>query len=96
MRFLHSKKSSLPIYRTHQDEKVLSYSQLVKNSKSEFSVPETFAETPSVLHYTSGSTGKPKGVLHVHSSLPYQVQTMDEIFQLDPRIFTGAQPTRPG
>lgn len=67
-----------------QNESVLSYSQLAQASSSQFSIPETFAETPSVLHYTSGSTGKPKGVLHVHSSLPYQIQTMDEVFQLDP------------
>lgn len=68
----------------HQDEKVLSYARLMKDASEEFALPETLPETPSVLHYTSGSTGKPKGVLHVHSSLPYQIQTMEDIFQLNP------------
>jgi acetyl-CoA synthetase len=68
----------------HENEWILSYTQLIAESSSEFEILPTEPETPSVLHYTSGSTGRPKGVLHVHSGLQYQIKTMEQVFQIEP------------
>jgi len=63
---------------------VVSFERWYAETSDHFEILPTPADTPSVLHYTSGSTGKPKGVLHVHGSLPYQVQTFTEILQVQP------------
>jgi len=63
----------------HLSPVVLSYRKLIHQFGSEFEVPLTPEQTPSVLHYTSGSTGKPKGVLHIHRSVATQKQTMIEV-----------------
>ncbi len=68
----------------HKSNRVLSYTQLVEHQSTEFLVPDTAPETPSVLHYTSGSTGKPKGVLHVHNSIHHQRMTMEKVMQIEP------------
>jgi acetyl-CoA synthetase len=68
----------------HQDDRVLSYEQLVAGASPEYTVADTDPETPSVLHYTSGSTGRPKGVLHVHGGFTHHLKTMDEVFQVAP------------
>jgi acetyl-CoA synthetase len=65
-----------------------SYQKLMGQASPEYVVPETSAQTPSVLHYTSGSTGKPKGVLHVHGSVISQNATAREVLKLnDQEIF---------
>jgi acetyl-CoA synthetase len=66
----------------HLDADVLSYPRLMAEAADFFTVPQTSADTPSVLHYTSGSTGKPKGVLHVHHSVLMQSRTAAEILGL--------------
>ncbi|MBF0206892.1 MAG: AMP-binding protein [Oligoflexia bacterium] len=58
---------------------IFSYKKIISQMSTEFNVPLTTAETPSVLHYTSGSTGKPKGVLHKHGSVVLQSDTMKNI-----------------
>jgi acetyl-CoA synthetase len=55
---------------------------LLEGASSEYVVPETSADTPSVLHYTSGSTGKPKGVLHRHGSVDSQAATTRDVISL--------------
>jgi acetyl-CoA synthetase len=72
--------TDLPV---HENEKLLSYSELVSAASPEYSVAETDPETPSVLHYTSGSTGRPKGVLHVHAGISHHLKTMEDIFQVE-------------
>lgn len=64
-------------------DNVLSWNHLMQQALSEYIIPDTDPDTPSVLHYTSGSTGKPKGVLHHHKILSTQIQTGQEILQLD-------------
>lgn len=68
----------------HQASDVLSYRQLMAEASSDFAIPITGANTPSLLHYTSGSTGKPKGVLHRHGSLSLQRRTALEVLDLRP------------
>lgn len=63
---------------------ILSLSRLIADASPEFVTPETFPDTPSVLHYTSGSTGKPKGVLHRHGSVLHQSRTAREVLDLRP------------
>jgi acetyl-CoA synthetase len=65
-------------------EDILSYSKLMEQASESFEVPQTPAETPSVLHYTSGSTGKPKGVLHAHRSVLQQSFTASSVLGLTP------------
>ncbi len=66
----------------HIADDILSYDRLMQQSTSDFIVPYTPPDTPSVLHYTSGSTGKPKGVLHCHRSLASQQATAVEVLGL--------------
>lgn len=66
----------------HQDERVLSYAELVAAASDQFEVEPTDLQTPAILHYTSGSTGKPKGVLHVHEALKHHLRTMEEVIQV--------------
>ena len=59
----------------HRSQKVLSLKKLMEESATEFEIPPTAPEAPSVVHYTSGSTGKPKGVQHIHRSILSQAET---------------------
>lgn len=68
----------------HMDNGVLSFSKLMAEADSDYDVPLTDPETPSVLHYTSGSTGKPKGVLHHHRSVIVQHFTAEHVLDLKP------------
>lgn len=62
--------------------RVFSYCRLMAMAGETFPIPQTKAETPSLLHYTSGSTGKPKGVLHCHRSLLHQALTTVDVLGL--------------
>lgn len=66
----------------HQSDEILSYPALIREASTDFIVPLTSPDTPSVLHYTSGSTGKPKGVLHAHRSILHQSRTASEVLKL--------------
>jgi acetyl-CoA synthetase len=66
----------------HSTKDTFSLPQLMAATSTEFSVPATSADTPSVLHYTSGSTGRPKGVLHHHGSITMQSMTAREVLGL--------------
>ena len=68
----------------HQGDGVYSYPQLMVEASSQFAIPQTLPNTPSVLHYTSGSIGKPKGVLHTHTSILHQATTARDVLQLNP------------
>lgn len=65
------------------EDKILSYQKLMRGSSDQYSIPQTKANQPSVLHYTSGSTAKPKGVLHVHGSIDSLTATAVEILQIN-------------
>jgi acetyl-CoA synthetase len=68
----------------HLDAATLSLPKLLQTASPDFAVAPTLPATPSVLHYTSGSTGKPKGVFHTHGSLPFQIQTSQDVLGLGP------------
>jgi len=68
---------------SHGEGKILGYRKLMRDASDHYSVPQTPANQPSVLHYTSGSTAKPKGVLHVHGSIDSQTATATEILQIN-------------
>lgn len=53
----------------HRSEKVLSWSRLMKEASTDFTIPPTLPEDPALLHFTSGTTGMPKGALHVHKAV---------------------------
>jgi acetyl-CoA synthetase len=53
----------------HVSEQIMSFSKLMEQSSTEFSIPETNPEDVALLHFTSGTTGMPKGVLHVHQAV---------------------------
>ena len=55
--------------KDHISDKVLSFSKLMEEAKTEFSIPQTNVEDAALLHFTSGTTGMPKGVLHVHQAV---------------------------
>jgi acetyl-CoA synthetase len=67
-----------------QPDGIKSLPALLRNASTEFNVPITSADCPSLLHYTSGSTGKPKGVLHRHSAAETIRRTAEEILQIEP------------
>jgi acetyl-CoA synthetase len=53
----------------HISEKIRSFSKLMDEAETEFTIPETNLEDHALLHFTSGTTGMPKGVLHVHQAV---------------------------
>lgn len=65
-------------------EGIYSVQSLMCAASSDFTVAQTSADTPSLLHYTSGSTGKPKGVLHRHGSIVTQSDTARTVLGLGP------------
>jgi acetyl-CoA synthetase len=68
----------------HESDFVLSFSRLMRESRSSYLPGRTTRATPSLLHYTSGSTGKPKGVVHGHGALAYLRQTARDVLDLRP------------
>ena len=50
-------------------DKILSFSELMKEANSDFNIAETNPEDLALLHFTSGTTGMPKGALHVHKAV---------------------------
>jgi acetyl-CoA synthetase len=64
------------------DNGVINYARIMAEAGTDFDVPPTSPDAPSVLHYTSGSTGKPKGVVHRHGSLAGQKGTAEGVLGL--------------
>ncbi|MCG7854007.1 MAG: AMP-binding protein, partial [Methanosarcinaceae archaeon] len=67
----------------HESDTVLSLPLLMSIASTNFIIPQTNPDVPSILHYTSGSTGKPKGVQHVHKSILNQVDTFRNILSVE-------------
>ncbi len=55
--------------KDHISDKVLSFSKLMEEAKTEFSIPQTNIEDAALLHFTSGTTGMPKCVLLQHNNV---------------------------
>ncbi|MBI4561129.1 MAG: AMP-binding protein [Candidatus Rokubacteria bacterium] len=51
------------------DQRVVSFAEVLAQGSAEFKVADTAAEDPALLIYTSGTTGPPKGALHAHRYL---------------------------
>lgn len=68
----------------HLEEGVWSLPRLLTGASTDFTSPDTDADTPAILHYTSGSTGKPKGVLHRHGALEAHRRTTRDILGVGP------------
>ncbi|MEB3206508.1 MAG: acetate--CoA ligase [Vampirovibrionales bacterium] len=61
----------------------LSFEQRMDVASTTFTVPDTAADTKSVIHYTSGTTGKPKGAVHCHGAVVAQSATARVVLDLD-------------
>ena len=67
----------------HESETVLSLQKLLAEADTQFDIPQTDPDTPSVIHYSSGSTGKPKGILHVHNGIIRHIDTFRNILSVE-------------
>ncbi|WP_322489183.1 fatty acid CoA ligase family protein [Chloroflexus sp.] len=52
--------------------------------KTPFALAEVAATDPAAIVFTSGSTGTPKGVLYTHGMFEAQINTLRELFGLEP------------
>ncbi|MFN3373144.1 MAG: fatty acid CoA ligase family protein, partial [Chloroflexus sp.] len=59
-------------------------SELEVAIKTPFELAEVTATDPAAIVFTSGSTGTPKGVLYTHGMFEAQINTLRELFGLEP------------
>jgi len=78
----------------HQNEKVISFSKLLREASDEYHIPATSPEDPALLHFTSGTTGMPKGAIHVHNAalMHYVTGKLVLDFQQDDIYWCTADP----
>jgi acetyl-CoA synthetase len=68
----------------HVDKNVWSFSKLLQETHSEFTIPPTEASDMALLHFTSGTTGMPKGAIHVHEAVVMHHVTGRYVLDLHP------------
>jgi benzoate-CoA ligase family protein len=81
-------------YTETQNEKSVSFIDLVNGSSSELEAASVHKNDPCFWFYTSGSTGEPKGVVHAHHDIHYAAYAMyKELVDLKPEdvIFSAAK-----
>ncbi len=64
------------------DPRVQPLAPLLAGADGAWTIPETTADTPALLHFTSGTTGTPKGVMHVHDAVVTHLVTGREVLGL--------------
>ncbi len=64
------------------DPRVQPLAPLLAGADGAWTIPETRADTPALLHFTSGTTGTPKGVIHVHDAVLMHLVTGREALGL--------------
>jgi acetyl-CoA synthetase len=78
----------------HAGKGVWSYSKLLHEADSAFTVPYTEPDDMALLHFTSGTTGMPKGAIHVHDAVVMHYITGKYVLDLHPgdRYWCTADP----